>query len=110
MSGLCGFCKEHVKTRFLIKGTTYKGITNILLSNIKEVSDDELLEMYRFIKVGLGVCEDCIRLCKRVNSECDKPENMNIYSFRTMTDKKDLETIETEVRRRVNIRKILKKV
>ena len=106
--GLCDLCKEHTKTRHRIHGETLYYLTNILARHLKKMTDDELLKLYKWIQEGLMVCTDCHDLCKKVKEECHSGASMRLYNFRRETDKKDLEKIETEIQRRIIMRRALK--
>jgi len=106
---ICDLCLSHVKERYKLKGKKIYHLTNLLSSNLKKTSDDDLLELYSWIKTGIMVCKDCSDLCKKINNECHESKNMTAYRFRIKTDQSDLEKIEAEVVRRTNIRKMLKR-
>lgn len=106
---ICDLCLDHVKTRYRVEGEKLYYVTNLLSTNLKKMTDDELLKLYSWIQEGITVCKDCDVLCKQVYQECHPPKNMKIYGMRVVSDKNDLQKIEDEVNRRTIQRKAVKK-
>lgn len=106
---ICDLCRVHTQKRNVIDGDRVIALTNLTREILRNMSLDDITNVYNKAKEGAMVCDDCLNLCKLRDQGCTSTDKQNLgaYKWRISEDRATMKAIVEELDRRINVKQLV---